>query len=157
MKRSNNILTIAVVILLLANIGLLIYIFTTKNKHDERGRRGKDPIGEMAKDLNMTDQQQKDFKQLRDDHFKNIRPQMDSLRAAKTAYFSLIKDSTANDSIINAYDQRLMVQQSVIDKMTFDHFRRVRNLFTPEQQPRFDSFVQKMMQRRRGGDTSREK
>jgi Spy/CpxP family protein refolding chaperone len=110
----------------------------------------------MAKELNMTDQQQKDFKQLRDDHFKNIRPQMDSLRAAKTAFFSLIKDPNSNDSTVDAYDQKVLEQQSRLDKMTFDHFRRVRNLFTAEQQPKFDSFVQKMMQRRRG-DTSRGK
>jgi protein CpxP len=157
MKRSNNILTIAVVILLLTNIGLLIFMFTGKNRHGDDGRHRKDPIEGMAKELNMTDQQQKDFKQLRDDHFKNIHPQMDSLRAAKTAFFSLIRDPNANDSIINAYDQRVMEQQSRLDKMTFDHFRRVRNLFTAEQQPKFDSFIQKMVQRRRGGDTSKGK
>jgi protein CpxP len=157
MKRSNNILTIAVVILLLTNIGLLIFMFTGKNRHGDDGRRRKDPIEGMAKELNMTDQQQKDFKQLRDDHFKNIHPQMDSLRAEKTEFFYFIREKNQNDSIINAYDQRVMEQQSRLDKMTFDHFRRVRNLFTAEQQPKFDSFIQKMVQRRRGGDSSKGK
>ena len=156
MKRNNNILTIAVVLLLLTNIALVVFMFMGKNKQDGKPRGRKDPFEAMAKELNMTDQQQKDFKQLREDHFKTIRPYMDSVRSAKTAFFALIKDANTNDSTINVYNQRVMDQQSRLDKMTFDHFRRVRNLFTAEQQPKFDSFMQKMMQRRRG-DTSKGK
>jgi len=156
MKRNNNILTIAVVLLLLTNIALVVFMFMGKNKHDGKPRVRRDPFDAMAKELSMTEQQQKDFKQLREDHFKNIRPHMDSVSAAKTAFFSLIKDPAANDSLVNAYNNRVMLHQSELEKMTFEHFRRVRNLFTAEQQPKFDSFMQKMFQRRRG-DTTRQK
>jgi Spy/CpxP family protein refolding chaperone len=108
----------------------------------------------MVKELNMTEPQQKDYKQLKEDHFKIIRPLFDSVRAAKTAFFSLIKDNTVSDSTVNAYAQRISERQSTIDKLTFDHFRRVRNLFTPEQQPKFDEFVKKMMQQRGRKDST---
>ena len=151
MKNSTNkILTIAVVLLLITNIALVFFMIREKNNHTARYGGGKgDPSEMMAKELNMTEQQKKDHKQLKDEHFKNIKPLFDSLRAAKTAFFSLIKDSTVSDSMMNAYSQRISERQSIIDKFTFAHFKRVRNLFTTEQQPKFDEFVQKMMQRGR--------
>ena len=111
----------------------------------------------MAKELNMTDQQKKDHKLLKEEHFKNIKPLFDSVKAAKTAFFSLLKDSVVSDSILNTYSQRISERQAAIDKLTFAHFKRIRNLFTAEQQPKFDEFVQKMMQRGRRDSTGKEK
>ena len=152
MKNSiNKILTVAVILLLLVNIGLVIYFVRGWNKQEGKHPGGNgQPFDMMVKELNMTDQQQKDFKQSKEEYFKNIKPLFDSVRAAKTAFFDLIKKPDVNDSIINNYSERLSERQSAIDKLTFDHFRKVRNLFTDEQQPKFDSFVQKMMQRSGG-------
>ena len=120
-----------------------------KNKrHAKHGGRG-DPAEMMAKELNMSEQQKKDHKQLKEEHFKNIKPLFDSVRAAKIAYYSLMKDSSVSDSTLNIYSHRISEKQSTIDKLTFSHFRRIRNLFTVEQKPRFDTFIQKMMLRGR--------
>ena len=156
MKNSNNkILTIAVVLLLLTNITLVIFMVKGRNHHPRKGTGGKgEPFEMMVKELNMTEQQQKEYKQLKEDHFKTIKPLFDSVRAAKTAFFSLIKDTAVNDSTVNVYSQRISERQSIIDKLTFDHFKRVRNLFTPEQQPKFDEFVKKMMQQRGRKDST---
>ena len=157
MKSSNNkILTIAVVLLLIINIALVAFMVMGKSKSTAKRPAGKgDPAEMMAKELNMTEQQIKDHKQLKEDHFKNIKPLFDSVRVAKTAFFALLKDSTTTDSMINLYSQRVSEKQSAIDKLTFAHFRRVRNLFTAEQQPKFDEFVQKMMQRGRKDSTAK--
>jgi len=129
-----------------------------RNKPGGRHSTGRGDMAEMmAKELNMTEQQKKDHKQLKEDHFKNIRPLLDSVRAAKTALFALVKDPTVNDSIVNVYTQQISKTQSTIDQLTFAHFRRVRNLFTPEQQPKFDEFVQKMMLRGRRDSAGKEK
>ena len=157
MKSSTNkILTIAVILLLVTNIALVIFMVKGKSHRDTRTTKS-DAYEMMVKELGMTDQQQKDYKQLKEDHFKSIRPLFDSLRAAKSAFFSLIKDSTIADSTINSYEQQISEKQSVIDKLTFAHFKRVRNLFTPEQQPKFDEFIKKMMQQRRKDSTNKGK
>ena len=157
MKNSTNkMLTIAVVLLLITNIALVIFMIKGKDKRNARFHGGKGDASEMmAKELNMTEQQKKDHKQLKEDHLKNIKPLFDSLRSAKTAFFSLIKDSIVSDSMMNAYGQRISERQSTIDKLTFAHFKRIRNLFTAEQQPKFDEFVQKMMQRGRRDSTNK--
>ena len=145
---TNKILAIAVVFLLLSNIALVFFMLNKKPQNDKRHGR-VDPFEMMVKELNMTDQQQKDYKLQKDEHFKNIKPLFDSVRAAKTAFFALTKEQNVNDSLVNQYSMRISEKQSAIDKLTFAHFKKVRGLFTAEQQPKFDEFVQKMMQRGR--------
>ena len=145
---TNKILAIAVVFLLLTNIALVIFMLNKKSQGDKRHGR-VDPFEVMVKELKMTEQQQKEYKLQKDEHFKNIKPLFDSVRIAKTDFFALTKKQNISDSVVNLYSLRISEKQSTIDKLTFAHFKRVRNLFTAEQQPKFDEFIEKMMQRGR--------
>lgn len=156
MKNSNNkILVAAVALLLVANIALVIFMVMGKKDRHPAGK--EDAADMMAKELNMTDQQVKDHKLLKEEHLKNIKPLFDSVRAAKMAFYALLKDPAVNDSILEVYTQRISEKQSAIDKLTFAHFRRIRNLFSAGQQPKFDEFVQKMMQRKKDSAMKKEK
>ena len=95
MKISNNkILSIAVVLLLLVNIALVVFMLRDKNKHSDKYHEGKgDPFELMVKELNMTEQQQKEYKQQKEEHFKNIKPLFDSVRAAKMAFYGCLLGS----------------------------------------------------------------
>lgn len=148
MNTTNKILRIAVLLLLLTNIALVIFMVRGRD-HKPSTRKGKEPFEMMVKELNMSEVQQKEYKAQREEHFKSMKPLVDSLRTARTAFFSLVKDSSVSDSVLNAYNERITAQQAVIDKSIFNHFKKVRSIFTPEQKPKFDAFVQKMMQRGR--------
>ena len=148
MKSSNKILVAAVVLLLIANIALVAFMMKGRSKAAEKKPK-TDPAEVMYKELNMTEEQKKQHKLLKEEHFKNIKPLFDSVRAAKTAFYALLKDSTVTDSVLTLYGNHISEKQSEIDRRTFAHFKRLRNLFTTEQQPKFDLFVQKMMQRNR--------
>lgn len=157
MKSSNKILTIAVILLLITNITLVAIMVMGKGNKERRSGR-EQAFEMMVKELDMTEAQQKEYKQLKELHFKDSKPLFDSLRAARNAFFALVKDSSANDSVMALHSQRISERQAAIDRNTFAHFRKVRQLFTPEQQPKFDTFVQKMMQRRRDSrDSARER
>lgn len=159
MKNNNSkILTIAVVLLLITNIALVAFmVMGRNNRKDDRGGGKGDPSELMAKELNMTEEQKKEHKLLKDEHLKNIKPLFDSVRAAKIAFYALVKDTTVSDSTINVYSQRICERQSAIDKLTFAHFKKIRKLFTQEQLPKFDEFVQKMMQRNRRDSAMKKK
>ncbi len=103
----------------------------------------------MVKELNMTPDQQKQFREMKDAHFQSIKPLFDSMRAEKSALIDLLKEKEVSDSLFTTYNKSILDKQARIDRLTFDHFRKVRTLFTPEQQPRFDSLLRKMMARRR--------
>ena len=158
MKSSTNkILTIAVVLLLLVNIALIVFMVRGKDNGKRTSGRGNSS-DMMAKELNMTEEQKKEHKQLKEEHLKNIKPLFDSVRAAKTTLYAMLKDSSVSDSIINVYSQRIGERQAAIEKFTFAHFKRKRNMLTAEQQPKFDTFILKMMQGgRRDSSAKKEK
>lgn len=157
-KSTNRILSIAVVLLLITNIVLVTMMMMGKNKGGKRGPGNRnEPSQMMVKELSMTEQQQKDFKQLKEEHFKNTKPLFDSLRAAKTAFFDFVKEENVSDSVLNSYSLQIAERQTALDKITFAHFKKVRGLFTPEQQPKFDAFIQKMMQRGRRDSATKDK
>lgn len=150
MRNNNKILTIAVVLLLIANIALVAAMLMGKKKGGDKhpARRELDEM--MVKELNMTEAQQTAYKKLKEEHFKNAKPLMDSVRVARTAFFALSKEANVGDSLINVHSNNVAAKRAEMDKFTLAHFRRVRTLFTAEQQPKFDTFMQKMMQRERG-------
>ncbi len=156
-NSSNKILTVAVVLLLLINIALVVFMMQGRKKKAGKEHGKGEPFEMMVKELAMTDQQQTDYKAMKEEHMKSIKPLFDSVRSAKTAFFALIKQQDVNDSLVNAYSQRITERQSAIDKATFAHFKRVRGIFTPEQQPKFDDFLQKMMQRRKDSAGKKER
>ena len=151
--KTNRILTIAVVLLLLVNVGMMIFML---RGHGHRDMKRQGPFDMMVKELNMTEQQQTDFKKLKDEHFTAIKPVFDSVRTLKKSLFGLVKEENINDSIVSKYSGLISEQQANIDKLTINHFRKVRALFSGDQQKKFDDFVQKMMQRRGSGGMRRD-
>jgi hypothetical protein len=151
MKSNSKILSIAVILLLITNIALVIFMVKGKDRYDGRRSGGKgDPFETMAKELSMNEQQKKEHLQFRDEYFKATKPLFDSVRQAKSAFFALVKDAAVSDSVLNTYYKRYSDIQLIIDRRTFEHFRRVRALYDGEQQKKYDEMVQKMMQRQNG-------
>lgn len=151
---TNKILAIAVILLLVVNIVLLIFIWKGK-RAEPRHQQGNGAFETMAKELKMTEQQKNDYKKLRDEHFARVRPLFDSMRQYRTSFFKMVRDTALNDDSVNAYSKRVADIQAMIDKKTFDHFKKVRTLFSGDQQKQFDEYMQKMMQRRRDSTNRR--
>jgi len=149
MKGSNKFLTIAVILLLLVNVAMLVFMLKGKRRGD-RKQGGKAPFEMMAKELSMTEQQQTQFRQMKEEHFSAMRPMFDSIRALKKSLFNLVKEENVNDSLVNRHSTLIAEQQAIVDKTSINHFRKVRALFTGDQQSKFDTFMQKMIERRKG-------
>lgn len=152
MKNGNKILTGVIGLLLISNI-VLAYFLLNGKKPAKRERT--DPTEMMIKEVGMDEKQAATHKQMKDDHFKAVRPLYDSLRAAKSTYFGLVKDTAITDGAARIYREKIAAWQSTIDSMTFAHFRKMRNLLNPEQQVKYDEFVQKLMQRGRKDSTAK--
>lgn len=156
-NTTNKFLSIAVVLLLIANIALVSFMFFGKEKKHHSKDGGKSPFDTMVKEIGMNDTQKKEYDSLRKIHFNNIRPLFDTMRVTRRSLFNLMKDENVNDSLVNVYTSRISEKQEEADKLTLHHFRRVRKLFTPEQQQKFDMFIQKMMQRGKKDSTEKKK
>ena len=146
--RTNKLLVVAAVALLIIN-GVLVYLlWTEKNSHKKTDRPARKD--RFAEELKLDDKQKEEHKQLREAHFEYMRPLFDSVSFYRTSLFKLSKDSKANDSLVNYYTHKLANTHSSIAKNTYEHFKKVRILLTPEQQIKYDEMIQKMMNRRGG-------
>ena len=152
---TNKILVAAVTLLLIVNIGLLIFIWKGNSKSEPKHPQGNGAFETMAKELSMTEQQKNEYKKLRDEHFARIRPLFDSIRQYRSSFFKMIGDTAINEDSLNGYSKRIAEKQTIIDKMTFEHFKKLRALFSIDQQKQFDEYMQKMMQRRRDSTNRR--
>ena len=153
MKSSSKILTLVIGLLLVSNIVLVYFLVSGGNKPPKKER--PDPTEVMIKEVGMDSLQAATHKQMKDNHFKAVRPLYDSLRAAKSTYFGLVKDTLITEAVAKTYRDKIAAWQSTIDSMTFAHFRKMRSLLKPEQQVKYDEFVQKLMQRGRRDSTAK--
>jgi periplasmic protein CpxP/Spy len=154
-NTSSKTLTIAVLLLLLINTGLVVFlVLGRKEKNPASPHNRQDSFELMAKELNLQEEQKVQHKLLREEHFKNVKPYYDSIRAAKTALYARIADTTVTSAAFDTYDAKASQWYSAINRLTFEHFKKVRSLLQPNQQADYDKFIQKMMQRNRK-DSSR--
>ncbi|MBI5857964.1 MAG: periplasmic heavy metal sensor [Sphingobacteriales bacterium] len=153
---SNKILTIAVILLLLVNVAMLVFLLKGRRHHYGDKKPGKGgPVEYMAKELGMTEEQKNTFRDLREAHFKVVKPLFDSITVIRKTFFDLVRDANANDSAITDFSNRIAAVQLEIDKQTLAHFRQARSLFQGQQREKYDSLVQKIMQRKMAGPGNR--
>lgn len=154
--RNRNLLII-IGVLLLTNIAVLVYFLGEKKpaksatSHSEKNRPG---IAEMLqKEVGFNDEQTAKYKQLKEKQKETIRPMYDDMRKTKDSLFRLLSYPETNDSLLNKMADAIAQKQKALDLQTFNHFKRVRALCTPEQQSKYDSMVLRMF--RKMGKTTR--
>jgi periplasmic protein CpxP/Spy len=154
--RNRNLLII-IGVLLLTNIGVLIYFLGQKERSKPTGRpdeKDRPGITEMLqKEVGFTDEQTSKYKQLKEKQKETIRPMYDDMRKTKDSLFKLLSYPETNDSLLNKIADAIAQKQKALDLQTFNHFKRVRTLCTPEQQPKYDSMILRMF--RKMGKTSK--
>jgi protein CpxP len=145
---KNKSLIFIIAVLLLTNIAVLGYFLWFKKSPRQEGP-GRSPGIEAAlqKEVGFNDQQIAQYKQLKEEQWKNFRPMFDDMHKAKDSLFNLLSYENVNDSVINTTADVIAQKQKAIDIRMFNHFRQVRSLCTPEQLPKYDSLIQRMMRK----------
>jgi protein CpxP len=157
--RNNKALIFLVVILLLSNIGLLLYFLVwKKSDHKASGPpRGDFSIVDfMKKEVGFDSVQTKQFQQLHEGNRDSLKIIGDSIRASKNALYKLMQQPVpASDIVVNAAVDAVSKHQQQMELTIFRHFQQVRAICSAEQQVKLDSIVSRMNNRpsgyRRGG------
>jgi Spy/CpxP family protein refolding chaperone len=148
-SRNRNLLFI-IAALLLTNVAVLAYFLWIKKPEEKQ--RGSGPknggMTEMLqKEVGFNNEQVAQYKQLKDQQWATIRPMFDEMRKAKDSLFRLLSDPNVNDSIIYKTSDVIAQKQKALDLQTFNHFKKVRALCTPDQQSKYDSMVLRMFRK----------
>ncbi len=148
LSRNRNLLII-IAVLLLTNVGVLVYFLGQKKSgRHVSSDRGYPTVTEMLqKEVGFTDEQTVKYKEMKDKQKQKIRPMYDSMRKAKDSLFKLLSYPGTPDSLITKTAEVIAQKQKEIDLETFYHFKRVRTLCTPEQYANYDSMVLRMFRK----------
>ena len=149
-SRNRN-LVLVIAALLLTNIAVLAYFLWIKKpkvRDEDRGRQPRITMEDRLRDsIGFNKEQIATFKQLREEQMSNMGASFDEMRKAKDNLFKLLSDPNVNDSTINNAANVIAEKQKALDMRTFNHFKRVRALCTPEQQPKYDTMIQRMFRK----------
>jgi hypothetical protein len=143
---QNRFLVLLVAILLIANLGLMLYFFAFR--HKDEGARVQPRVSDFVqKQLGFNADQSARFQQLWDQHKQDIKPVLDDMKKLKDSLYNLLKSPQINDSAAMALSDRIGEKQKEWELLIFHHFQKVRAICDSSQLPKFDSLVHQMINR----------
>lgn len=158
--KNNKALIFLVVVLLLSNVGLLLYFLVGKKPGNRQwgGQKGDFSIVDfMKKEVGFNEEQTKQFKELHDKNRDSLKVLGDNIRTAKNELYKLLQQANAPDSIVYGRAEHLAQNQKSMELAMFRHFQKVRAICDSQQQVKLDSLVSRMNNRspwyRRGGSS----
>lgn len=136
---SNKWVLLLVIFLVLTNIALAIFAFSSRRKSENT----------FKQQVGLTDAQSKIFEEKKKAYFTEMKPQWERVAELKDSLYHRMGDAELTDSAIEDFVQRWHEINRHSDIKLFKHFRDMRQECTPEQVPIYDSVVRKMIARRR--------
>ena len=149
---KNKSLVSIIIFLLITNIAMLVF-FLVLNKppqkevraHDQKGMSGM-----LEKEVGFSKDQVDTYLSLRKIQMDTVHVLFDELRKSKMDFYNLIYSSQVSDSSLNKAAGIIAERQKVLDLEMFNHFKKVRNICTPDQLQKFDSTLKKVIIRMTG-------
>jgi hypothetical protein len=101
----------------------------------------------LQKDVGFTRDQLDTYQVLRKDQLDSIHILFDEVRKAKMNFYNLIYTPNVADSTLISAADEIAVRQKNLDLHMINHFKKVRNICSPDQVQKFDSSIKKIIAR----------
>lgn len=153
-NRNFTILKWSVIVLAILNIVLMANMWMGPRGHKHgpppphHGQGG--PKHMMIEELKFTKEQTAKFEELVDAHRNAMRELDEKNRTVREEYFSLLSKDSVDVKKKEELEMTIAANQKGIDVVTFDHFKQVRSLCTPEQKKHFDEIIGDILKHMRG-------
>jgi periplasmic protein CpxP/Spy len=145
---KNRILSSLIVLLLLANMGAMGFFWWQRLKDDSNAIARKEGQGASAfliDKLKFDSSQLVAYKDLLTAHQQNIKLSKDSIHLAKDAFFDLLGKDHVTEEELKTGASLAALQQEKLDRITFDFFKSVQAICTPEQKIIFKEIIKEAM------------
>ena len=141
---------LVVIILLLTNVAMLVF-FLNRTGPDKKGPHGgrEAMVTEfLQKEVGFDQQQMQQYDTLNKQHKEQMKAAFDSMRKNKEVLYKQLGNAAFNDSAINTTAAGSVEIQKGMEMKMLLHFREIRKLCTPAQQPKFDSLFYKVWEKK---------
>lgn len=128
------------IVLVLANVATLLILW--QNRHPKHpGMHPDEPKNVIIKDLNLNNEQIKQYEMLIADHRKAMNDIRKTLAHQKEQLFDLVAAPDATDSTINHFARACATSYEQMDVVTIKHFKQLRAICTLKQQEKLDHTI----------------
>ncbi len=145
--KKNRVLILVIAILLLVNVGTISFILFFRGDGDgfpaKRGRFAVDPF--IEEELHLSETQQQQFATLRKEHFSKAEALIREKHELRKAMLGLLREDTVNEDQMHRMAAAIGMKESELAVATFEHFRSLRSLCSPDQQQKFDTIIQDVL------------
>ena len=146
--KKNSVLTGAVVLLALLNVGTLGTLWWQAAAGPGPSRPGAGSPGEfMENQLRFDNAQRKQFEALRETFQRESEPITSRLKAARLSLMETLQRGQSSDTTIVPLTDEIGRLQAGLELVTMHHFRSVRDLCDERQRQRFDRMMHDVLER----------
>ncbi len=141
--KKINFLILAVIILVLLNLGTLGFLFYSQKKERVKTELhpGKDPAAFISDQLKLDAQQQAQFEELRRKHQQDSREMHREDERLHDAFFDLLKTGQPDRNKADSLAGLVAAQQKRLALNAFDHFTQLRAICRDDQKELFDKNI----------------
>lgn len=156
---KNRTLVFIIAFLLLTNIAVVVY-FLRQPDCNKNGKEAAPPppqgqpggrngiATQLQKEVGFSEQQIAQYKDMKAAHWKIAKPLFDAMQKSKDSLYELVKLPTVDEALLQQRAENISERQKALEIQGFRHFKEVRGLCTPEQLPRYDSLLKKIINRK---------
>src|ERR1051325_8749375 len=149
MKKEKFLLISAIVLFILNLATLGVIFFGMHHGRDVGMHPPGAPPPDGPKDfiidkLGFNDDQKKQFEELKKDHHKKADSLMETSRKMHDDFFALLKTDPVNRSAVDSLSNMLSANQKQLDKLTFEHFEKLKAICNDEQKKKFNGIIEEL-------------
>lgn len=154
---KNRTLLFIIAFLILTNIAVVVYFLRQPEKTGKdatppppQGQSGgRNGIAtQLQKDVGFSEEQIAKYKEMKAAHWKIAKPLFDAMQKSKDSLYELVKLPQVDEELLEDRAENVAERQEALEIQGFRHFKEVRSLCTPEQLPRYDSLLKKIINRK---------
>ena len=140
--NKTKLLTIAVVGLLLLNLGMMtMFLFKGKPPKHEGGPQGEGPKKIIIERLNFDEGQQQQYEVIITEHRSKTRELNKTSRKLHDELYSLLIENVIDKTKADSITQTIAENQKAIDNLNFDHFQKIKAICKDGQIENFNGLV----------------
>lgn len=140
---KNKILFWAVILLMIANVAILVTLWLAPNQ--QRKNKGT-PADYLIKELALNKEQQNKLHEMAKEHHAQSIKIRGQIKEARHDFFELLNQPVVTDSMKKSAAENVSKNLEQLDLLTFNHFKQLREICTPQQQKKFDEIIEEVLQ-----------
>ena len=153
--KNSKTLLVLIAILLLANIGGLIFFLLNKpcrEKENASNDRKNAMRGYLSNDIGFSETQMVSYDTLTAQHRRDMQPLFDSLKKEKEKRLKYISQYSFADTAITTAVGKTAARQQLVELKMLMHLKDVRNICSDKQKVKFDTSIYKVFAKKGNND-----